>query len=105
MLASEHAEKQARAGARVAEIQHIIWFGKTAQPDPVYEPAFAALPLNPSAERTHRRHRTQHVICLKEAANDAAANGKTRDNYGAVRDRFIAGNVDIAAEASSWRRE
>src|SRR3546814_9372687 len=69
---------------------------------PISAPIGAA--LNLGAVGAQRRRRAQDILALQQAADHGFADRERAEYQRAVRDRFIAGNPDIAAQRPGGRR-
>jgi len=94
----EDAEEEPRRGSGVAEIDDIIGLCKTAEPDPVDQPAAVFGADDPGAHRAQRGRGCQHVLAFEEPRYLGAADGERAEHQRAVRNRFVARHPDRAGQ-------
>ena len=97
-MAGQDSHQEARAGARIAQVQDLLGRRQPAQataPDP---PGAVGLADDLGAERGHRLGGAQHVFALEQAADPGLAHGERADHQGPVRDRFVAWDLGAAGE-------
>jgi hypothetical protein len=97
-VGGENAEQEPRRGAGIAEIDHILGLGQTADPDPVDAPAPVFAALDPGAHRTQRGGGGQHVLAFKQTLDLGASDRESTQHQRPVRHRFVAGHSDPARE-------
>ncbi len=103
-MGREDAEEKPRGSAGIAEVDDIVGFGETADPDPVDQPIPVLAPVDAGAHQAQRRRRRQHILAFEEAADFGAADGEGAQHQGTVRDRLVAGHADRAGQRRSRTR-
>ena len=76
-------------------------WAKPATPTPVDLPGKRPGPLDPGAQRLHRFGGVEDVFALQQAGNPGFADRKRPQDQGAVRNRLVAGNADLAAQGAA----
>src|SRR5207248_6544544 len=94
----EDAEKESGRGAGIAEIDHVVGLGKTAEPNPVDLPATVLSAADAGSHKAQRRRRRQHVLAFEESRYLGTADGQRAEHQRAVRNRFVAWYPDRAGD-------
>ena len=105
------AERQAHAGAGIAEIDGALGLEQPARPQPVHAPAPVAAPLDGGAEGAHGGGGRHDVVGFEQAGDAGLADRQRAEHQRAVRNRLVAGHGDAAAQRAGgdahsvpWRR-
>ena len=97
-VAGQQSHEQARAGARVAQVEDLLrrhQAADAAAPDP---PGARALADDLGAQRGHGLGSAAHVLALEQTADSGFAHGQRADHQRPVRDRLVAGDSGAAGE-------
>ena len=97
LLRREDADQQAHRRARVAAVERARGLAEPAQADAVHRQLVVVV-LDIDAERTHRRDRRERVPRRAEPAHVRDAVAERADQNGAVRDRLVAGDSNVAEQ-------
>ena len=103
-MATHHTHHQARAGAGIAEIQHMGRLQQRAQPHALHVPASIAEPRHRGAQRFAGLTRAQNIIAFQQTGDFGGADTQQSEDQGAVRDALVSGRFETAFERAGAAR-
>ncbi len=97
--------QEPRAGAGIAEIEHVVGLRQAADAGAGDGPDAVAAALDAGPHRAQRRGRAQHVVALEQAGDARAPDRKRAQDEGAVRDRLVARHAAASGERARGVRD
>ena len=103
-MGRQEAQKQARRGTGVAEIEDVRRLGERAHADAVNGPSAITARRHRCAKRIHGSGGRQYILALEQAGNFGPANRERAQHQSTMRDRFVSRDSNRAGKRPAGSR-